>query len=92
MSFAIYVSKNDPASIEALEKELNLDRNYSVDSKYNIPIRTRLATEVICSDCNSLCTANPLPLGSNTPLAVICRSCNYVYYHSDNSRHNNNRS
>lgn len=81
MSNGLFVSKNDQRTINELKRELEEDRNYLMKTVGNTSVRTRLLTKIFCMDCNNTeCVANPLPLGSDTPIAVICKKCEFNYY------------
>lgn len=90
MVFEIYVSKTDPLSIKELNRELDLDSNYSMQRIGEVSVRERLLTNVICSDCNSVCTDNEIPSGYRKPQRIICNSCGYEYYTQDDLKQTDN--
>jgi hypothetical protein len=77
----IYVSKSDASSIEKLKSELENDKRYSKRLTSGITIRERLASKVICLDCNNHdCNSGNIPLWFDKPVEIKCNACKFVYY------------
>lgn len=78
---SIYVSKNDPKSIQLLSQALDNENKYSIRITAGVKFRERFTSSVICIDCNRhKCVISPMPLWEKKPLEIKCSECQFVYY------------
>lgn len=81
---SIYVSKNDPSSIENLYSVLNNDDRYAMSETDGRRTRERFACKVLCADCsNNICDIGHMSLWLDKPHEVVCLRCGFVYYPCD---------